>query len=65
MACGSCKKRREEIERNRPLKGDKEYLTTAQINSRLERYKRKFCTDCPKRYDCTYTMYVDCKQKIK
>lgn len=64
MACGSCKKRRENLEKNLPIKGNKEYLTTAQIQARLERYKKKFCKDCQKRYDCDYTMYVSCK-KIK
>ncbi len=64
MACGACSKKRDLIDKNSPIKGDREYLTTAQIRARLERYKRKFCPDCSKRYDCDYSNYVECK-KIK
>ena len=67
MACGACNKRREArrlaATKEVPIKGDREHLTTAQINARLENYKRKFCTKCAQRYDCDYTMYVACKQK--
>ena len=66
MACGGCTKRRQEREMKAKqnaenLLGGYKYLPDRQIKARLEAYKRKYCKDCAKRYDCNYEMYVKCK----
>ena len=40
---------------------DVKSLNTRQITARLEVFKRKFCTTCLFRYDCTYSTYLECK----
>ena len=76
MACGGCAKRNTNRSANRSvdrstsgspdqynLTGgvDVRSLNTRQIQARLEVFKRKFCKDCSKRYDCDYVSYLDCK----
>lgn len=70
MVCGACSKRRgtpPNIHTSDPsdynLTGgvDVRSLNTRQINARLEVFKRKFCTTCSFRYDCTYSTYLECK----
>ena len=68
MACGGCSKRRAELENSRreyaekDLMGGYSNLTDNQIKARLEAYKRRYCKDCMKRYECGYKTYVECKK---
>lgn len=68
MACGGCAKRRaaltaaQKAAAEQDLMGGYANLTDRQIKARLEAYKRRYCRDCAKRYDCDYTMYVECKK---
>ena len=39
-------------------------LQAHQIRARLEVFKKRYCKDCEKRYDCDYKMYQQC-QKYK
>lgn len=71
MACGGCAKRRAaNIEKNRSkedydLMGGYANLTDRQIKARLEVYKRKYCKQCTKRYECDYKNYVECRKSSK
>lgn len=68
MACGGCSKRRaardaarkSNVERD--LMGGYANLTDRQIKARLEAYKRRYCKECSKRYECDYVSYVACKK---
>jgi hypothetical protein len=66
MACGGCARRR--AARNAPagtkesLMGGYKYLTDRQLRARLEVYKKNNCKDCEKRYECDYSMFVQCKE---
>lgn len=66
MACGSCGKKRKQIPRNTDGSVDVlagySNLNDRQIRARLEVYKRKYCKNCDKRYDCDYKMYLECKK---
>jgi hypothetical protein len=72
MACGGCQKRREardaQMVNNRQAKDETDLmggyanLTDRQIKARLEVYKRRYCTSCAKRYECDYTLYLECKK---
>ena len=68
MPCGACTKRRAAAQAVRKANEEKDLmggyanLTDRQIKARLENYKRKYCKDCPKRYECTYINYIDCKK---
>ena len=70
MACGGCAKRRAQkaaaskAREENDLMGGYANLTDRQIKARLENYKRKYCSKCPKRYECDYSNYLACK-KIK
>jgi hypothetical protein len=64
MPCGGCAKRRASRSANRsknPVMGGYKYLTDVQIRARLESYKKRYCKECAKRYECDYSMYVKCK----
>ncbi len=63
MACKGCGKRQmtRKIVKNGIMGGYK-YLTDRQIKARLEVYKKRYCSDCDKRYECDYEMYVKCKK---
>lgn len=67
MACGGCSKRRaaRQVARSAnkdDVMGGYGHLTDRQIKARLEVYKRRYCTNCDKRYECDYKMYVECKK---
>lgn len=67
MACGGCGKRREVRAVNKSITKDDvmggyKYLTDRQIKARLEIYKKRYCKDCPKRYECDYPSYISCKK---
>ncbi len=68
MACGGCAKRREaqaaarKAIEDRDLMGGYANLTDRQIKARLEVYKRRYCASCAKRYECDYTIYVECRK---
>jgi len=52
-------------QRQRPdLMGGYKNLQAHQIRARLEVFKKRYCKDCEKRYDCDYKMYQQC-QKYK
>ena len=64
MPCGGCSKRRAARAANKtknPVMGGYKYLTDVQIKARLEAYKKRYCKDCAKRYECDYSMYIKCK----
>jgi hypothetical protein len=72
MACGGCQKRRDDqtaaLTANRQAKEEHDLmggyanLTDRQIKARLEIYKRRYCTNCTKRYECDYTSYTECRK---
>jgi hypothetical protein len=67
MACGSCGKKRRSISRDtveKDLMGGYKYLTDRQIKARLEAFKKRFCANCSSRYECDYTMYLKCKNRL-
>ena len=65
MACRGCGKRKmvdpDTVNKNK-LFGGYGHLTDRQIRARLEVYKKKYCKDCDKRYECDYKMYLNCKK---
>ncbi len=64
MACGGCAKRSAARRADRsanPVMGGYKYLTDVQIKARLEAYKKRYCKECSKRYECDYSSYVKCK----
>lgn len=67
MACGGCQKRRAAQQDARmavikkDLMGGYSNLTDMQIKARLEIYKKRYCKECVKRYECDYPSYVKCK----
>lgn len=68
MACGGCgkkKKRPIKASAEKDLMGGYKYLSDRQIKTRLEAYKKRYCSDCNSRYDCDYTMYLKCKGRTK
>jgi len=68
MACGGCAKRRAAVSAQRQSKEDYDLtggyanLTDGQLKARLEVYKRKYCKDCAKRYECDYKNYLECRK---
>ena len=69
MVCGGCAKRKninKQKRQDNDLMGGYANLTDRQIKARLEKYKRNYCTECEKRYECDYACYVECrKSRIK
>jgi hypothetical protein len=64
MGCG-CGGRQAPVVSDNPnddLMGNYKYLTDRQIRARLEVYKKRFCKDCERRYQCDYPTYVACKK---
>lgn len=68
MACSGCGRRnaarrvaKKAIEKDEVMGGYK-YLNDRQIKARLEVYKKKYCKGCNKRYECDYSIYVECKK---
>ena len=67
MPCGSCGKKRRSIPKaqaEKDLMGGYKYLSDRQIKARLEAFKKRFCPNCNSRYDCDYTMYLKCKDRL-
>ena len=64
MGCNSCGKRSatRRARSSGNIMNEFKYLNDRQIRARLEVYKRKYCKDCKKRYECNYEMYVKCKK---
>lgn len=66
MGCGGCNKRRAAQEAQTKASFDvmngHGNLPDRQIRARLEVYKKRYCKACEKRYDCNYTMYVNCRK---
>lgn len=68
MACGACNKNN-----NKQATGDErfnlmheyQYLTQQQLQARLETFKRRYCSDCSTRYDCTYSVYAACIKRLE
>ncbi len=68
MACGGCGKKRaarqvakKAVEKDEVM-GGYGHLTDSQIRARLEVYKKKYCSNCDKRYECNYETYYKCKK---
>jgi len=65
--CGKSRRRPKQStnQRQRPdVMGGYKYLQPHQVRARLEVFKRRYCTDCERRYSCTYKTYQEC-QKLK
>ena len=65
MACGGCGKRRvvhNQKKEDYDIMGGYGNLPDRQIKARLEVYKRRYCKQCEKRYDCDFKMYLDCRK---
>lgn len=62
MACKGCG-RKARMPKHKDVMGGYKYLTSKQINSRLEVYKRRFCRDCADRYECDFPMYQSCTKR--
>ena len=66
MACGSCSNKSKYAHRvtdySKELFGEYKYLSNSQIEARLAAYKRRYCTECEKRYVCNYALYLECKK---
>lgn len=70
MACGGCAKRRAaRVVRNKEEEAsflaNTRNLNQQQLNVRLEKYKRKYCSNEPCRYECDYGKFVNCKKRLK
>ena len=71
MACGGCAKRRaartavRKAKEDQDLMGGYSNLTDRQIKARLEVYKRRYCKDCTKRYECDYKNYLECRKSAQ
>lgn len=71
MACGGCAKRRMANQEGRQRNEDSDLLAgyanlnDRQIKARLDVYKRRYCTNCDKRYDCDYSMYTECRKNAQ
>ena len=67
MSCGGCAKRRpvkEQSKENFDIFNGYGNLPDRQIKARLEVYKKRYCKQCEKRYNCDYPMYLDCRKNI-
>ena len=68
MACGGCSKRRSnqvavaQKKEDFDIMGGYGDLPDVQIKARLEVYKRRYCKQCEKRYECDFKMYLDCRK---
>jgi hypothetical protein len=67
MACGGCGRRHTPapVDQSDPvsvLKGGYQYLNDRQIRARLEVYKKNYCKDCEKRYQCDFSLFLECKK---
>lgn len=65
MACGGCAKRRvtnNQKKEDYDIMGGYGTLSDIQIKARLEVYKRRYCKQCTKRYDCTFVVYLECRK---
>jgi len=71
MACSGCSKRRAaratktQSKEDYNIMGGYANLNDRQIKARLEVYKRKYCKECIKRYDCDYKNYLECRKNAK
>jgi len=71
MACGGCAKRRADMAATKKssaesdLMGGYANLNDNQIKARLDAYKRRYCRECVKRYECDFTSYTECKKEVK
>jgi len=61
MGCRGCG-HKAKVMKSGNLMEQYKYLNKRQIDARLELYKKRYCQDCEKRYDCDYPMYVKCKK---
>jgi len=65
MACRGCGKSKrvdpKTVKKNEVM-GGYGHLTDRQIRARLEVYKKKYCKNCDKRYECDYSSYISCKK---
>lgn len=64
MGCGSCNSRRKEMNADYDITGGYRYLSTRQLAARLEVFKKRFCQNCNERFNCTYEIFLSCKNKV-
>ena len=66
MGCNSCSRRRAAKNASKvyDVMGGHKYLPDKQIRSRLEVFKKRYCSECSKRYSCDFEKYSLCKDKI-
>ena len=67
MGCCGGRRRAKPNPRSRDrydVMGGYKYLQPQQVRARLEVFKKKYCQDCEKRYECDFKMYQQC-QKYK
>jgi len=63
--CGKSRRKPKPRSRERyDVMGGYGTLPRHQIRARLEVFKKKYCQECEKRYECDYKMYQEC-QKYK
>jgi hypothetical protein len=67
MACGGCGKRHTSpppvnSDPMTVLMGGYKSLNDRQIRARLEVYKKNYCRQCEKRYQCDFPMFLECKK---
>ena len=68
MTCGGCAKHRvikEQKKENYDVMGGYGNLPDRQIKARLEVYKKRYCKECEKRYECNFVMYSNCRKNTK
>jgi len=65
MACGACARKRKNrtVIKKRDYMRGYESMQPTQVKARLDTFKRKYCSTCNERYDCTLNTYLKCKKK--
>jgi hypothetical protein len=69
MACGGCG-RKHNTPSPPPVNSDPATVLTSgyrslndrQIRARLEVYKKNYCRQCERRYQCDFAMFLECKK---
>lgn len=62
--CGKMRNKKKYVRDPQDVMGGYKYLKPHQIKARLDVFKKKHCTDCDKRYQCDYNMYLKCKGRL-
>ena len=65
MGCNCGKTKGNLVRDPQDIMGGYKYLNDRQIKARIEVYKKKYCKDCNRRYECGYSSYIECKKNKK